>query len=229
MICTSCVLLYNIHYTTESFPNRRRWSGKGGHCHANHVDRRPVTFAAGGHPIHRCYGRHLCGQAARLGELAPLGLTLGAGHKGVGHHLVAGHHAAVVTPALGEVGPHLAPLLYNCTVYCTVQCTVLQLFSKLTFCHGIRSWFQLYKVTNVWYTLQVSARWWRAGIAVQASRQASPPALHLIGSCWPHVGLTLSMVVSTAFSSPNIFHLIRTLTCDMAGIRSTLNRWECGI
>ena len=40
------------------------------------------------------------------GELPPLGLTLGAGHEGVDHHLVARHHPAVVAASLGEVGPH---------------------------------------------------------------------------------------------------------------------------
>ena len=40
------------------------------------------------------------------GELPSLGLALSAGHEGVDHHLVTGHHTAVVTASLGEMCPH---------------------------------------------------------------------------------------------------------------------------
>ena len=47
---------------------------------------------------------------AAPGELPPLRLALSAGHEGVDHHLVPSHHPAVVTPSLGEVGPHISLL-----------------------------------------------------------------------------------------------------------------------
>ena len=77
----------------------------------------------GGRPGEFLYGQSLVVPAqadaapgespAGPGELPPLGLTLGAGHEGVDHHLVPSHHPAVVAASLGEVGPH--PLTGLCT------------------------------------------------------------------------------------------------------------------